>query len=176
MWQISDVAEQKNLGDKQWHWLCYQGSLTHRLSEHFSDKIEFRLLFEGRACVLPEEASVLGVDINEQQWLRHIAWYWQGQCQIAARVVVPLCESDDFKAIIAMGDSSIGECLFCRNAFEKGPIEIAKIPENHAYYEFASGVGSLDKAVLWGRRRSFSAGDRCLLVSELFLPDFFNHA
>ncbi len=172
-WQVCDVAQPKNLTPRQWQWLCHRGSLTHYLKDQFSNKISFKLLSEGHGYPSAEESDVLAIDTGHQQWIREIGWYFQDKCWILARVVVPLGGHPHFNDIIGSGERSIGDRLFSDNGFTPGAIEVAQLGERHASYQFAHRVVPLSDSWLWARRRPFAKASHHLLVTELFLPDFF---
>ncbi len=177
VWQSTQsIAACKCLTVTQWHWLSDSGSLTQRLKDHFSDNITFRLLFEGKANLEADEAALLCLDINQKQWVREVAWYYQQQCWIVARVVVPVSRASSFDDILTIGERSIGDLLFRSDGIVSGEIELAQIPRKHPYYLRVNRITRLQVASLWGRRRTFSRSGGSLLVNEIFLPEFFAHA
>lgn len=171
MWEDFSAAQCSSLTSGQKAWLGDSGSLTQRLKSHYPSGMDFRLLFEGKGDPHCEELKLLDLTGEHQQWIREIAWYFQQQCWIVARVVVPLQQG--FEDVIAMGSRSIGNLLF-RNNFIAEPIQVQQIPTTHPYHAFASGtVNLVSDSKLWARRRTFLRDNKRLLVSEIFLPDFF---
>ena len=62
-----------------------------------------------------------------------------------------------------LGSRSLGELLFCDQAFQRRAIEVCHYPDAGLPEEVrASG--------LWGRRSRFDRGALSVLVAEIFLP------
>lgn len=68
-----------------------------------------------------------------------------------------------------LGSRSLGELLFCDQAFIRHPIEVCTYP--HAWLpDQAAAEG------LWGRRSRFARDGLDLLVAEVFLPTLWQAA
>lgn len=171
MWEDFSVAQCNALTSSQKAWLGNSGSLTQRFKSQYPNDTDFRLLFEGKGDPYCEELKLLDLTGECQQWIREIAWYFQEHCWVVARVVVPWQQG--FEDVIAMGNRSIGNLLFHDN-FIAESIQVQQIPTTHPYHVFARRVVNLAiDSKLWARRRIFSRDNKRLLVSEIFLPDFF---
>lgn len=68
-----------------------------------------------------------------------------------------------------MGSRSLGELLFCDQAFKRGAIEVCHYPEPWLPREVRT-------AELWGRRSRFDRGALSVLVAEIFLPRLWSVA
>ena len=68
-----------------------------------------------------------------------------------------------------LGSRSLGELLFCDQAFIRHPIEVCSYPQAWLPTEAT-------RAALWGRRSRFERGGLELLVAEVFLPALWQAA
>lgn len=68
-----------------------------------------------------------------------------------------------------LGSRSLGELLFCDQAFIRHPIEVCTYPQQWLPVEAAH-------AGLWGRRSRFERDGLDLLVAEVFLPALWQAA
>ena len=68
-----------------------------------------------------------------------------------------------------LGSRSLGELLFCDQAFQRRAIEVCHYPQAWLPAEVQSPE-------LWGRRSRFDRGALSVLVAEIFLPSLWDAA
>jgi chorismate--pyruvate lyase len=68
-----------------------------------------------------------------------------------------------------LGSRSLGELLFCDQAFQRRAIEVCHYPQ-----EWLPGEARAPD--LWGRRSRFDRGALSVLVAEIFLPSLWDAA
>jgi chorismate--pyruvate lyase len=68
-----------------------------------------------------------------------------------------------------LGSRSLGELLFCDQAFQRRALEVCHYPEEWLP-QAAKAPG------LWGRRSRFDRGALSVLVAEIFLPSLWSAA
>ncbi|MEO4017906.1 chorismate lyase, partial [Pseudomonas rossensis] len=66
-----------------------------------------------------------------------------------------------------LGSRSLGELLFCDQAFQRRVIEVCHYPQEWLPMESQAPE-------LWGRRSRFDRGALSVLVAEIFLPTLWN--
>ena len=66
-----------------------------------------------------------------------------------------------------LGSRSLGELLFCDQAFQRRAIEVCHYPQ--AWLPMESRASEL-----WGRRSRFDRGALSVLVAEIFLPTLWS--
>lgn len=145
-------------------WLFDQGSLTRRLTRLSDEQFSVTPLFQAWQPLRDEECDALGVGRGSEGWVREVYLSGHGQPWVFARSVVArqaLAASD--LALEGLGNRSLGELLFCDQAFVRQPIEVCHYPAPWLPAEQrASG--------LWARRSRFDRGPLAVLVAEVFLP------
>ncbi|MFC0322756.1 chorismate--pyruvate lyase family protein [Gallibacterium melopsittaci] len=143
----------KKLSNPQQQWLSISGSLTAALKQHC--KIFTVIpLFEGwitehHPFYLDELAGY------KQYWLREVILAGDNQAWIFARTVIPTNTFQQYRqAFQQLGNQPIGEWLF-QQAAVRSDLAWGKIENKYA------------------RRSILTVADYPLLVSELFLEDFW---
>lgn len=145
-------------------WLFDQGSLTRRLTQLSGDRFSVAPLSEGWQVMRDEECVALGVGAGSEGWVREVYLLGQAQPWVFARSVAAqasLAASE--LSLEHLGSRSLGELLFCDQAFIRQPIEVchyptAWLPEQQAHEG------------LWARRSRFDRDELAVLVAEVFLP------
>jgi chorismate--pyruvate lyase len=164
----------------RWSWVRDPGSLTQRLRTWAPHQIQFHVLTSNLGEVTTEERLALHLTDENPHWVREIEWRYQNELWIVARTIIPhtlQTHSDLYLALLNAQTSSIGSILLSSGGFLRGPIELAKLPPSHFYYSIVKGkIPQLNAKYLWTRRSIFSRGEERILVSEIFLPAFFNYA
>lgn len=151
-------------------WLFDQGSLTRRLTALSQDRFDVVPLFEGWQALRDDECTALGLAPGEQGWAREVYLRGREQPWVFARSVASR------RALVAggldlqhLGTRSLGEVLFCDQAFTRHPIEVCRYPE-------AWLPAPVQGPARWGRRSRFERDGLQLLVAEVFLPAFWQAA
>lgn len=149
------------------HWLFDQGSLTRRLSLLSADHFSVTPLFEGWQPLRDEECAALGVPTLSVGWVREVYLLGHGQAWVFARSVAARdALAQGGLDLGTLGSRSLGELLFCDQAFSRQPIEVCHYPAAWLPAAHASEG-------LWARRSRFDRQALRLLVAEVFLPDLW---
>jgi len=163
--QLATSLDQPTLG-----WLFDEGSLTRRLTRLSHDHFSVTPLFEGWQPLRDDECAALGLALGAQGWVREVYLRGHGQPWVFARSVASRTALERGGLDLeTLGSRSLGELLFCDQAFVRHPIEVCSYPQGWLPVEVAS-------AGLWGRRSRFERDGLDLLVAEVFLPALWHAA
>ena len=163
--QLRDDVAQPTLA-----WLFDEGSLTRRLTRLSADYFQVTPLFEGWQPLRDDECAALGLAHGEQGWVREVYLRGHGQPWVFARSVASRKALERGGLDLeTLGSRSLGELLFCDQAFIRHPIEVCTYPQAWLPPEVAH-------AGLWGRRSRFARDGLELLVAEVFLPAMWQAA
>ncbi|MBK4988663.1 chorismate--pyruvate lyase family protein [Pseudomonas sp. S36] len=151
-------------------WLLDEGSLTRRLTRLSSDHFSVTPLFEGWQPLRLDECQALGIAEGAEGWVREVFLRGHGQPWVFARSVASRSALERGGLDLeTLGTRSLGELLFCDQAFMRHPLQVCRYPQAWLPAE-AAGEG------LWGRRSRFSRDGLDLLVAEVFLPALWQAA
>lgn len=148
-------------------WLFDDGSLTRRLSRLSGDAFSVTPLSEGWQTLRDDECRALALPEQSRGWVREVYLRGQGQAWVFARSVAAQSALEgDGLHLDALGSRSLGELLFCDQAFQRQAIEVCRYP--------GAWLPSADLAHdLWARRSRFDRGALSVLVAEIFLPSLW---
>jgi chorismate--pyruvate lyase len=151
-------------------WLFNEDSLTRRLTALSANGFSVTPLQEGWQRLRNDECSALGVASGSQGWVREVYLRGHGQPWVFARSVAArsVLEGSGL-ALEQLGSRSLGELLFSDRAFDRGELQVCRYPSLWLPAEVRSER-------LWARRSCFSRGPLGVLVAEVFLPTFWQHA
>lgn len=149
-------------------WLFNQDSLTRRLTRLSANGFSVTPLFEGWKALRADECAALDLPDHSLGWVREVYLRGQGQKWVFARsVAAQSALQEGGLNMDELGTRSLGELLFCDEAFERGALEVCHYP--------GAWLPSDDAMEgLWGRRSRFSRGALSLLVAEVFLPNLWH--
>jgi chorismate--pyruvate lyase len=149
-------------------WLFNQDSLTRRLTRLSANGFSVLPLYEGWQALRADECAALAIADQSIGWVREVYLRGNGQKWVFARsVAAQSALQQGGLNMDELGTRSLGELLFCDEAFERGALQACHYP--------ATWLPANDTAEgLWGRRSCFSRGALSLLVAEVFLPNFWH--
>ena len=158
------------LSATQQQWLFDQESLTRRLTQISHDCFSVTPLQEGWQTLRLDETNALGVPTNSQGWVREVFLRGNGEPWVFARSVAARSALEGSGlALDQLGSRSLGELLFSDRAFVRGELQACRYP--------AAWLPDTVRAEqLWGRRSCFRRDGLGVLVAEVFLPAFWDHA
>lgn len=163
--QLATDVDQHTLG-----WLFDEGSLTRRLTHLSHDHFSVTPLYEGWQALRADECLALGIAVGAEGWVREVYLRGHGQPWVFARSVASRVALERGGLDLeTLGSRSLGELLFCDQAFIRHPIEVCTYPTAWLPTEMAC-------AGLWGRRSRFARNGLDLLVAEVFLPTLWQAA
>lgn len=145
-------------------WLFDEGSLTRRLIRLSNDAFSVTPLFEGWQPLRDDECAALALAPGSEGWVREVYLRGHGEAWVFARSVAARSAlQGDGLHMDELGSRSLGELLFCDQAFERRAIEVCHYPQE--WLPMACRASDL-----WGRRSRFDRGALSVLVAEIFLP------
>ena len=148
-------------------WLFDEGSLTRRLTHLSNDGFSVTPLFEGWQPLRDDECAALDLPAASIGWVREVYLRGHGQAWVFARSVAARSAlQGDGLHMDELGSRSLGELLFCDQAFTRQAIEVCHYPR--AWLPQADQANGL-----WARRSRFDRGALSVLVAEVFLPSLW---
>ncbi|SDS43756.1 chorismate lyase [Pseudomonas fuscovaginae UPB0736] len=148
-------------------WLFDEGSLTRRLTRLSDNAFSVMPLFEGWQTLREDECHALELPVDSLGWVREVYLRGHGQPWVFARsVAAQSALQQGGLNLDELGSRSLGELLFCDQAFERQAIEVCHYPAPWLPAEYRADD-------LWGRRSRFNRGPLSLLVAEIFLPSLW---
>ncbi|RBH58489.1 MULTISPECIES: chorismate lyase [Pseudomonas] len=149
-------------------WLFDEGSLTRRLTALSDNAFSVTPLFEGWQPLRDDECASLELPGESLGWVREVYLRGHGQPWVFARsVAAQSALREGGLNMDELGSRSLGELLFCDQAFERQAIEVCHYPAPWLPPEHRADH-------LWGRRSRFNRGPLSLLVAEIFLPSLWH--
>jgi len=154
-------------------WLKTPTSLTAKLKA-LCPQLEVVVLSETFEAPLLSEAQKLGLEHNEEAWVRCVALKCENGTWIYARTVIPnLSFQNPWAELKSLGNKPLGEVLFEMPSIDRSPFEFSK--DNLAYWPYL--MNHLDNRKLayqpgFARRSIFKQKGAPLLLTEVFLPGF----
>lgn len=151
-------------------WLFDKGSLTRRLTHLSQQRFSVLPLQQGWQVLRADECAALQVPADSQGWVREVFLRGAGQPWVFARSVAArsALEGSGFD-LGKLGSRSLGELLFSDRAFSRGELQACRYPA-------AWLPDAVREERLWGRRSCFWRDGLGVLVAEVFLPAFWDHA
>ena len=149
-------------------WLFNEDSLTRRLTALSNDGFSVTPLQEGWQRMRSDECAMLGVADGSQSWVREVYLRGHGQPWVFARSVAlrSILEGAGL-ALDGLGNRPLGELLFGEHtAFQRGAFQVARYPADWL-------PAALRRENLWSRRSCFQRDALGVLVTEVFLPAFW---
>nr|WP_057395894.1 chorismate lyase [Pseudomonas fluorescens] len=151
-------------------WLFDNGSLTRRLIHLTNDAFSVTPLFEGWQSLRADECAALDLAEGSEGWVREVYLRGHGEALVFARSVAARSAlQGDGLHMDELGSRSLGELLFCDQAFARRAIEVCHYPQAWLPSEVRAPG-------LWGRRSRFDRGALSVLVAEVFLPSLWKAA
>lgn len=158
------------------NWLKTPGSLTARLKSQCPN-LEVVVLSEQFEVPLLSESQKLGLQYNEEAWVRCVALKCQNHNWIYARTIIPdLNPQNPWQELKSLGNKPLGEVLFDMPSIKRSPFEFSK--DTLAYWPYL--MNHLNNQTLaykpsFARRSVFKQNGAPLLLTEVFLPALTDH-
>ena len=151
-------------------WLFNQESLTRRLTALSGDRFSVQPLQQGWQVLRADECAALQVPAHSMGWVREVFLLGAGQPWVFARsVAARQALQGSGLDLGTLGSRSLGELLFSDHAFARGELQTCRYPAAWLPAEARTER-------LWARRSCFRRDSLAVLVAEVFLPDFWEHA
>jgi len=152
-------------------WLLYEASLTRRLQTVCPGRFRVRVLSQGWARPMLNEAQALQLDPNKYAMVRQVQLLCDETPWVYARTIIPRATlSGSLRRLAHLQSQSLGAVLFASPTMRRGEVEVANVVANSKLHELLEGRDGHLPAAVWGRRSVFHVHNKPLLVSEFFLP------
>ena len=176
LWHTAATVHKFSLPDKLRRWLLDDGSLTRRLRTICSENFRVKILHQGRAAPMVNEAQRLGIPAQQWVFCREVLLYCDNRAMVYARTVIPAAAlKGRLRRLANLGEKPLGEILFADPHIKRGGLEIAQLQLGELLYEKLLQAKPcnqpLGEKAIWARRSAFLYHDKRLLVSEIFLPN-----
>jgi chorismate--pyruvate lyase len=153
-------------------WLTDKGSMTARLIQNFP-AFTVSVLDSGLRRTHADEAMNLGLSLYELAYTREVLLCSAQRPLIYAHSAThPQWLKTHFSHLYQQANKPLGTTLFTNPRIRRRPIMIAKIRPRHRLYRKLQTVLPFSEPYLWARRSCFTYGVACLMVTEVFLPNF----
>ncbi len=155
-------------------WLNTKESLTQRLRQHCPD-LHVLVLSEQTERPLLDESTALGLQPNDQAWVRCVLLQCQNQNWVYARTVIPnLSQESPWTSLQKLGNQPLGEVLFELPSIQRTPFEFtSQALSNWPYISEQLGAEQ-SQGKGYARRSIFTQKGAPLLLTEIFLPGLVN--
>lgn len=155
-------------------WLQEKGSLTVRLKRHYAD-FAVKPLRQGWIKPNLDERSLLGIPPGQSVWVREVWLTGNGQPKVFAHSIISRRHlRGPWHTLRRIGRRPLGGALFADARVQRGNLHFKKLPVVHPLYQsVASRMRVTHGQALWARRSLFRLHQYSLLVTEVFLPEFY---
>lgn len=155
-------------------WLNTKVSLTQRLRQH-CPTLQVLVLSEQTERPLLDETTALGLQPNDQAWVRCVLLQCANQNWVYARTVIPnLTPESPWSALQKLGNKPLGEVLFELPSIQRTPFEFtSQALGNWPYLSEQLGAEE-SQSKGYARRSIFTQKGAPLLLTEVFLPGLVN--
>jgi len=152
-------------------WLLDKASLTKRLQTACAGKFSIRVLSQGWARPMLNEAHVLGIDPHRFALIRQVELRCDDKAWVCARTIIPRTTlTGSMRKLAHLKSQSLGAVLFASPTMQRGEVEISNINSTSKTHTYLAKRGAKLPDSLWGRRSVFYVSGKPLLVCEFFLP------
>ncbi len=162
-----------SLSKDQTRWLFAPGSLTTKLQALGDYSLE---LVDQRQCpAIAYDAQALNLAVGSPIWIREVLMRIDERPCIAARSITSVhALEDDWMALAEYGKHPLGDILYCDATVVRSPFECAQLEPDDPLQSLSRRLGIKAKELL-ARRSCFIRNGSRLVVSECFLPEFWNN-
>ena len=175
VWQNTTSNFKSHLSKPYLDYFFYEGSLTQRFRLNTQNSATVHLVCAEWSHANIDECQLLGINPNDDTWIREIEWLNNEESLIYARTVIPPVTLKQYgRRFTELGHHSMGDILFTDNSLERSAFDFALLPQNDFYYRLVRYKLTDRPETLWARRSIFFYHSSPLLLIEIFLPDFFN--
>ncbi|MGB5325003.1 MAG: chorismate lyase [Pseudomonadales bacterium] len=156
-------------------WLLDEGSLTAHLVAASRGHFRVEVISQRWGTARLHEATLLDIEPRRLCLLREVFLYCNNQPWIYARSVLPEASlRRGLRHLRRFGNQPLGQLLFNDPHLRREPFELASLPATDIP-SFGHSVddSKLNTTRLLGRRSKFIVQGEVLMVSEIFLPAFW---
>ncbi len=171
LWIPRSRLLRSDIPDSVLDWLLDEASLTRRLQTACPGRFRVRVLSQGWARPMANEAAVLGLNPCKYALVRQVELMCDETPWVYARTIMPQRTlHGKLRRLVHLQSQSLGAILFASPTMERGEVEIANILANSKIHKMIEQQGGHLPESVWARRSVFHIFKKPLLVSEIFLP------
>ena len=150
-------------------WLASRGSLTARISTHYSN-FNLRRVAQRAQRPNPDERRGMNLRAHELAIIREVLLSTAGIPLVFAHSVVARHDLNGvWRGLSRLGTRPLAEMLFQDPAVVRLPMEYKKLDRRHPLFRRAHDIVPFEAKEVWARRSVFLKTGRPLLVTEVFL-------
>ena len=172
-WENKQSIIHQDIDETIQSYLFQDGSLTRYLQQQCKGIFQIELKSEAWHTPMPDEATILGLNNNEDAFIRE-SWLKSDNIKLVyARTIIPRKTLIGETEVLAnLGTKPLGEILFADESTYRAKTHYAKIPtECDLYTLITDNISNNNDEGIWGRQSLFYIQDKPLLISEIFLPE-----
>ncbi|WP_455211453.1 chorismate--pyruvate lyase family protein [Kaarinaea lacus] len=176
LWQNAKALSKTGVSGRLRAWLLDDGSLTRRLRTLCPHGFRVKILDQGWAPPMVNEAHHLAISFHTRVFSREVLLQCDERSMVYARTVIPARTlKGRLSRLAKLGEKPLGEILFTDPHIHRRDLEIARLQPGELLFEKAQlAIAEPEPTmgnVMWARRSTFAYHDKRLLVSEIFLPN-----
>ena len=133
------------------------------------------VVFEGASAPAPDEAPVLQTLAKKRIWVREVSMSLDGVPCVIARSVTRLPDSrSTWSGIRSLASRPLADLLYNDRTIKRGSFQSSLITRGHGIWMAVRHAGQEKATPLLARRSVFTRHQRPLVVTECFLPAFWD--
>lgn len=175
LWHNAKALSKTTLSGSLRLWLLDNSSLTRRLREICDQRFRVKIVYQGWALPMVNEAHHLAIPCHRRVFSREVVLQCGEHAMVYARTIIPARTlKGRLSRLAKLGEKPLGEILFTDPHIHRHDLEIARLQPGELLFEKArhvmAGSPPAQVGAIWARRSTFAYHDKRLLVSEIFLP------
>jgi len=153
-------------------WLTRPGALTAGLRQW--GELTLKVVFEGPNSPTVDEQEAIWVKPLTRIWVREVSMSLDGVPCVIARSVTGLVDSrSTWRGLRNLASRPLADLLYNDRTISRGFFQASRITERQGIYRAVKHAGHGHAMPLLARRSVFTRHQRRLLVTECFLPAFW---
>jgi chorismate--pyruvate lyase len=154
-------------------WLARPGALTAGLRQWGA--LSLSVVFEGSNSPAPDEVQALEVKPRTRIWIREVSMSLDGVPCVIARSVTRLPDSRTiWRGIRNLASRPLADLLYDDRTIRRGSFQASRASERQGIWLAVKHAGHDKTMPLLARRSVFTRHQKQLLVTECFLPAFWD--
>lgn len=170
-WDVLEQTELQTIG------LNEPSSMTAKLTAWMNTPPSVNLLHHGLSRPWPDEVAYMPELAAGDVIVREVLLHHENSMWMLGRTSIPVgLITEKAMVLKTLGSQPIGHYLFAEPNLKRSAFEFARVSAQHQLYQLAAKHDVAEQSVLWARRSQLVFHETPLLLSELFLPAYVNHA
>jgi len=165
--QGGQVNWQTNLPNTSISWLNSPDSTTKRFRKQCK-KMEITVLSQTWQSAQADEASYLGLNADQDMFIREIYMLCDNKIILFGRTVIPKAtlEAQNYD-LKQLDNKSLGDIIYRDPSMQRSAFEFAQLNPNHFEYQRAIQTLNNPEPYLWARRSIIRLNNQPLLLTEV---------